>query len=90
MVSRCDQIWSAIGILIDKMGDSKALLPGHAMPIEPPAMHPRVAAQEERFIVFGKDTRFAGGRATIGATGGRHGHHLHRPGRLKQMLARGK
>jgi hypothetical protein len=40
--------------LIDKMGDSKALLPDHAMPIEPPAMHPRVAAQEGRFIIFGK------------------------------------
>jgi hypothetical protein len=40
--------------LIDKMGDSKALLPGHAMPIEPPAMHPRVAAQEGRFIIFGQ------------------------------------
>lgn len=41
-------------ILIDKMGDSKALLPSHAMPIEPPAMHPRVAAQEGRFIIFGR------------------------------------
>ncbi len=40
--------------LIDKMGDSKALLPGHAMPIEPPAMHPRVASQEGRFIIFGR------------------------------------
>ena len=40
--------------LIDKMGDSKALLPDHAMPIEPPAMHPRVAAQEGRFIIFGR------------------------------------
>jgi hypothetical protein len=39
--------------LIDKMGDSKALLPDHAMPIEPPAMHPRVAAQEGRFVIFG-------------------------------------
>ncbi len=39
--------------LIDKMGESKALLPHHAMPIEPPAMHPRVAAQEGRFIIFG-------------------------------------
>jgi hypothetical protein len=40
--------------LIEKMDDSKALLPGHAMPIEPPAMHPRVAAQEGRFIIFGR------------------------------------
>jgi hypothetical protein len=39
--------------LIDKMDDSKALLPDHAMPIEPPAMHPRVAVQEGRFIIFG-------------------------------------
>jgi len=40
--------------LIDKMGDSRALLPEHAMPIEPPALHPRVAAQEGRFIIFGR------------------------------------
>jgi hypothetical protein len=40
--------------LIEKMSDSKALLPNHAMPIEPPAMHPRVAAQEGRFIIFGR------------------------------------
>jgi len=42
--------------LIDKMDDSKALLPSYAMPIEPPALHPRVAAQEGRFIIFGKTT----------------------------------
>ncbi len=41
--------------LLVKMDDSKALLPGHAMPIEPPAMHPRVAAQEGRFIIFGEN-----------------------------------
>jgi FRG domain len=40
--------------LADKMDASQALLPGHAMPIEPPAMHPRVAAQEGRFVIFGK------------------------------------
>ena len=40
--------------LIDKIGDSKALLPHHAMPIEPPAIHPRVAAQEGRFIIYGQ------------------------------------
>ncbi len=40
--------------LADKMDDSQALLPDHAMPIEPPAMHPRVAAQEGRFVIFGK------------------------------------
>jgi len=40
--------------LADKMDDSEALLPVHAMPIEPPAMHPRVASQEGRFVIFGK------------------------------------
>ena len=40
--------------LIDKMGDSKALLPRNAMPIEPPSIHPRVASQEGRFIIFGQ------------------------------------
>jgi hypothetical protein len=40
--------------LIEQMGDSKALIPDYAMPIEPPAMHPRVAAQEGRFIIFGR------------------------------------
>lgn len=40
--------------LIDKMNDSKALVPSHAMPIEPPAMHPRVASQEGRFVMFGR------------------------------------
>jgi len=40
--------------LADKMDDSQALLPVHAMPIEPPAMHPRVASQEGRFVIFGR------------------------------------
>lgn len=40
--------------MIDKMNDSQALIPGHAMPIEPPAMHPRVASQEGRFVIFGR------------------------------------
>jgi len=40
--------------LADKMNDSQALVPGHAMPIEPPAMHPRVASQEGRFVIFGR------------------------------------
>jgi hypothetical protein len=40
--------------LIDNLKDSKALLPEHAMPIEPPAMHPRVASQEGRFVIFGQ------------------------------------
>lgn len=40
--------------LADKMGDSQALLPIHAMPIEPPALHPRVASQEGRFVIFGR------------------------------------
>jgi hypothetical protein len=40
--------------LADKMDDSQALLPDHAMPIEPPAIHPRVASQEGRSVIFGK------------------------------------
>lgn len=42
--------------LIDENEDTKALFPVHAMPIEPPALHPRVAAQEGRFIIFGQTT----------------------------------
>ncbi|MGA2888909.1 MAG: FRG domain-containing protein [Terracidiphilus sp.] len=41
--------------LVDKMDDSQALVPSHAMPIEPPAMHPRVASQEGRFVIFGRE-----------------------------------
>jgi len=40
--------------LIEKLDQSRALVPDYAMPIEPAAMHPRVAAQEGRFIIFGK------------------------------------
>jgi hypothetical protein len=40
--------------LADKIDLSEALMPGHAMPIEPPALHPRVASQEGRFVIFGK------------------------------------
>jgi hypothetical protein len=40
--------------LIDNMRASKANMPKHVMPVEPPAMHPRVAAQEGRFMIFGK------------------------------------
>jgi hypothetical protein len=39
--------------LIDRMSEARSLVPKHPMPIEPPAMHPRVAAQEGRFIIFG-------------------------------------
>jgi hypothetical protein len=39
--------------LIDESVESRALMPHNAMPIEPPAMHPRVAAQEGRFVIFG-------------------------------------
>jgi hypothetical protein len=42
--------------LIDRNEDTRALFPKHAMPIEPPALHPRVAAQEGRFIIFGQTT----------------------------------
>lgn len=40
--------------LIDKMSETRALIPKYPMPIEPPAMHPRVAAQEGRFVIFGR------------------------------------
>lgn len=40
--------------LLANMTDSRALIPKYAMPIEPPAMHPRVAAQEGRFVIFGR------------------------------------
>jgi hypothetical protein len=43
----------ALERVIDKTNESLALIPRHPMPIEPPAMHPRVAAQEGRFIIFG-------------------------------------
>lgn len=41
--------------LIERLKDARALVPKHPMPIEPPAMHPRVASQEGRFIVFGRE-----------------------------------
>jgi hypothetical protein len=41
--------------LIERMKDARALVPKHAMPIEPPAMHPRVAAQEGRFIILDRE-----------------------------------
>src|SRR5665213_852717 len=44
----------ALESLIDKRKDTQALVPNHAMPIEPPAMHPRVASQEGRFVMFGR------------------------------------
>ncbi len=40
--------------LIERFKDARALVPKHPMPIEPPAMHPRVASQEGRFVVFGR------------------------------------
>lgn len=40
--------------LLEKENMSKKLIPEIPMPIEPPAMHPRVAAQEGRFIIFGR------------------------------------
>jgi hypothetical protein len=33
---------------------SSGIVPSHAMPIEPPAIHPRVASQEGRFVIFGR------------------------------------
>ncbi len=40
--------------MLEKDEMSKKLIPEIPMPIEPPAMHPRVAAQEGRFIIFGR------------------------------------
>lgn len=41
--------------LLERPTYSKRIVPAEAMPIEPPAMHPRVAAQEGRFIIFGRE-----------------------------------
>lgn len=41
--------------MIENQTDAEALLPRYPMPIEPSAIHPRVAAQEGRFIIFGKN-----------------------------------
>ncbi|MGA3028842.1 MAG: FRG domain-containing protein [Bryobacteraceae bacterium] len=41
--------------LLENRNKSIRLVPDKAMPIEPPAMHPRVAAQEGRFIIFGRE-----------------------------------
>lgn len=38
----------------ERQSDARRLLPKYPMPIEPPAMHPRVAAQEGRFVIFGR------------------------------------
>jgi hypothetical protein len=69
LADRLSEVWSApllawssdadryippLEVFIEKMEDSKVLIPKHAMPIEPPALHPRVAAQEGRFIIFGQ------------------------------------
>lgn len=40
--------------LADKMDRALKKIPRYAMPIEPPALHPRVASQEGRFIIFGR------------------------------------
>ncbi len=52
--SDADRYIPPLETLVEKMDDSKTLIPIHAMPIEPPALHPRVAAQEGRFIIFGR------------------------------------
>jgi hypothetical protein len=69
LANRLDDVWSSpllawsedaaryvppLENMIDQMNDAHALVPAHAMPIEPPAMHPRVAAQEGRFVMFGR------------------------------------
>jgi hypothetical protein len=48
------QYLPALEQLLENGRASKKLIPEGAMPIEPPAMHPRVAAQEGRFIIFGQ------------------------------------
>ncbi len=40
--------------VLDQIAVCRARIPAEPMPIEPPAMHPRVAAQEGRFLLFGK------------------------------------
>lgn len=44
----------SLEVLLRNRADSFTLIPEYAMPIEPPAIHPRVAAQEGRFIIFGQ------------------------------------
>jgi len=48
------QYLPALEKLLENSKASKKLIPEGAMPIEPPAVHPRVAAQEGRFIIFGQ------------------------------------
>ncbi len=48
------QYLPALEQLLENGRASKKLIPEGAMPIEPPAMHPRLAAQEGRFIAFGQ------------------------------------
>jgi hypothetical protein len=48
------QYLPALERLLENGKAAKKLIPESAMPIEPPAMHPRVAAQEGRFIIFGQ------------------------------------
>jgi hypothetical protein len=48
------QYLPALEQMLEKNAASKRLIPDDAMPIEPPAMHSRVAAQEGRFIIFGR------------------------------------
>jgi len=38
---------------IEDQSKSHALIPRHSMPIEPTSIHPRVASQEAKFIIFG-------------------------------------
>lgn len=41
--------------ILENNQDAQALVPKYPMPIEPPALHPRVAAQEGRFVIFGRN-----------------------------------
>ncbi len=63
--SDADKYIPPLEALIEKMEDAQALIPKHAMPIEPPALHPRVASQEGRFIIFGQTEDLLDERITL-------------------------
>jgi hypothetical protein len=69
------------------MDDSQALLPVHAMPIEPPAMHPRVASQEGRFVIFGRVQDLLGEKIRLEQLEGRAGTEELRLEQIKMNVA---
>jgi hypothetical protein len=54
MVGGSVAVFTSIGANAQERQGLEKLIPEGPMPIEPPAMHPRVAAQEGRFIIFGR------------------------------------